>query len=221
MFSRWFGFTSVAGIAVLAIALPASSAPQRLDGDQLLARAARLNKMPKSYSVPMHFAVHLHKPIGISLPAKAIAYFAAPDRQALVITSLPRMLTRHISRSYAHLDTVPQRWPNEYRVMSVSDAQNNGQPAYHLDAVPRVAGDVVHAEFDLSKDGLVPLGIEWAFADGSTVRLSVVNQNVGGYMLPAREQLSVSMPRFRLDADGTTGQYALDQDLPDSVFASQ
>ena len=52
---------------ILAIPLLAASAATnaKADGNELLARAVKLNPWPSTYSVPLHFIVHLHRPLPI------------------------------------------------------------------------------------------------------------------------------------------------------------
>jgi hypothetical protein len=146
-------------------------------------------------------------------------YFRAPDKQALIITSLPRFIARRLEGSYRNIETVPQLWWTKYRVDRVREVEFNGQPAYELAATPTSGGDVDHAVFDLLRSDLSAVGVEWFFHDGSQVQLAVRNERLGAYLLPASEVLTVVMPRFSFDATGDTGTYTLDQPIPDSVFS--
>lgn len=200
----------------LAAAPPATSA--KLDGNELLARAVKLNRWPNAYSVPVHFTVHLHRPLPIRFGAAATMYYKAPDQQALVVTSLSRSVSRLFSNNYAKLDTIPQAWPGKYRVTSVARVDHDGAPAYRLDSIPNYRGEITHVTFDLLEAGLVPVGAAWYYRDGSTVRLAVTNQRLGAYVLPQHEELSVAMPKYVLDADCDTGRYDLDAPIPDDAF---
>jgi hypothetical protein len=203
--------------AVLAAAIALAPSPP-IDGNRLLARAAQLNRPPAAYAVPLHFEVHLHRPIALRFHADAIAYFQAPDRQALVITSMPRILRRMFVSSYGNLDTVAQNWPAHYDVFSAARSLAGGVPVYHLDALPAGGGNLSHVTFDLAVRGLVPVAVQWFFQDGSNVRLAVVNELVGGYALPRTEQITVSMRHLTLEAVCTAGTYSLDPLIPDGVF---
>lgn len=208
-------------LAAAIVAMPLAAAPAtnaKLDGNELLARAVKLNRWPSAYAVPMHFTVHLHRPLPIPFRAAATMYYRAPDKQALVVTSLPRSASRLFSRNYAQLDTIPQAWPGKYRVTSVTRAERNGAPIYRLDATPAYQGDIAHVEFDLLENGLTPVAVDWSYRDGSYVRLSVTNVRVGQFVLPQHEELSVSMPKYVLDAECDTGQYDLDSPIPDDAF---
>jgi len=210
---------AIAGMPLVAASV-AANAP-RLDGNELLARSAKLNRWPSAYAVPLHFTVHLHRPLPIRFGANATMYFKAPDQQALVIRSLSRATSRLFSRNYAKLDTIPQAWPAKYHVTSVTRVDLDGAPAYRLDATPTYVGDITHVTFDLLEAGLTPVGAAWFYRDGSRVRLKVTNQRVGGYVLPLHEELAVAMPRFDLDADCDTGHYDVDAPIDDNVFAEQ
>jgi hypothetical protein len=188
------------------------------DGNVLLARCAKLNRPPNSYSVPLSFAVHLLRPFSVHFKANAIVYFESPDKQALVITSLPRMIGRLFSRSYAGVDTIPQKWSGRYHVFSTTLVDHDGAPAYLLDTTPTYVGEITHVTFELLENGLVPVGVEWFYNDGSTIRLTVVNARIDGYVLPQHEEISVVMRRYAVDARGDSGTYAINVPVDDSVF---
>jgi len=69
-----------AGIAT-ASAAAAASAP---NGDQILARAAAATGV-HSYTVPVQFDVHLHKPIGLRANVEGVVDYRAPLLQCAKI----------------------------------------------------------------------------------------------------------------------------------------
>jgi hypothetical protein len=206
------------GFVALAAAV---SAPAGLNGNHLLARSVAINRVPKTYAVPIRFAVRLHRPISIRFRTSATSYFKAPDRQALVLMHSAGLVGKLFNRKYPNLDTLPQAWPGEYDVHKVTPLEEDGVEVYRLDAVPKYTGDITRVTFDLVKDGLRPRAAAWYYKDGSTIRLTVVNQVVGGYVLPRREHVSVAMPHLALDATGEMGTYELDRPVPDDVFDPQ
>jgi len=210
----------VLAVTGLILATTLSATESALDGNALLRESARRYPWPQTYSVPMHFDVKVRRPIPIGVGADAIAYFKQPDRQALVITSLPRVLTRRVAGAYANLDTVPQAWPLKYRVTRVESVSRNGEAVYELHAVPNYNG-VRETIFDLLQRDLSAVGATWFFTDGSVASLTVRNGQVGRYLLPLKEQIDVRMPRFELRASGQNGSYAIDPALSDKVFASR
>ena len=210
---------AVAALTLLGLAPSPVASVTGLNGDALLLRSAKLNPAPLSYSVPLHFVARLHRPISVRFRASAMTYFKAPDKQSLVITSLPKLIRRHINSYYSDLDTIPQVWPAKYRVFSAIRTQVAGAATYHLDATPKTAGSITHVTFDLLVNGLSPVGAEWYFQDGSTVRLSIVNQRIGRYVLPQREDISIAMRGFSVDASCDPGTYAINAPIADAVFA--
>ncbi len=201
---------------IAALAVPGLADPP--DGNALLRESARMHPLPQGYAVPIHFNVHFHRPIGFTGGANAILYFRAPDKSALVITNVPQLIARQIASSYSHIEVAPQQLIKKYNVTGVSDVDFNGGDAYQLYAVPNYQG-VSHALFMLRKSDLSAVGAQWFFSDGSSVEVSVRNQQVGSYLLPAHEDLDVIMPSFAVSASGETGTYDLKADVPDSVFS--
>jgi hypothetical protein len=198
-------------------AAPAKSQPQ-LDGDQLLARATAAPQL-QSYAVPVTFAVHLHKPIGLRSKAEGMAYFEAPAKSALTITKVSGILGGFFKGDYK-LDMVPQAWPRTYHVFAVTPSVAGGMPVWLLSAQPRGAsGGVAQVVFTLTRPELEPIAAQWQYQDKSSIQLTYVNGRVGPYTLPQRATVAVDMPRYKLDADATYGSYSLNAPVPDTVFS--
>lgn len=198
---------------------PAERAP--LNGDALLARAAKLHPLPGSYAVPIAFAGRLRHPLPIGFHARAMLYFKAPDRQALVLVGVPHVIGHLFHRSYGDLDTIVQRWPIEYHVTSVTQTVVAGEAVYQLEATPKTPSDIAHVTFNLLQRDLTPVGAAWFYNDGEQIDLTVSNESVGRYTLPREENIAVTMHAFSVAADGTTGTYALNTPVPDALFADQ
>jgi hypothetical protein len=210
-----------ASIALLAAStLAASSAVAGLDGDSLLAQAAAANGALRSYAVPVHFDVHMHKPIGLKIGVDGTNYFKAPGQDALVITKAPPVIGGFFKRSY-DLDVAPQAWPAKYSVTSMTTAQRNGTPVFELRAVPKTPGDIDHVTIDITRDGYQPIAAQWTYRDRSTVSISIVNQQLSSYTLPRVESIAVAMPRYDFDATSHFGAYAFNVAVPDSVFVTK
>jgi len=197
--------------AVLAIA-GANAVAAEPSGDELLARAGA-SKGLTSYSVPVHFDVRMHKPISIKSGVDGIAYFKAPAKAAIAITHVPGPLGGFFKGSYP-LDMVPQTWPSKYAVTSVT--QDGG--TYLLQAQPRNDPSIDHATFGVSSDGQ-PISARWYYKDGSSIALTIANQQVQGYTLPQSETISVSMPKYALDAIAAYGSYSIGVPVEDAVFS--
>ena len=182
-------------------------------GDEILARAGTSSGLT-SYSVPVHFDVHMHKPIGIKSGVDGNAYFKAPAKAAVAITHIPGPLGGFFKGSYT-LDMVPQTWPSKYTVTSVS--QNGAN--YSLQATPKNDPSVDHVVFGVTASDYQPVSAHWYYKDGSSIDLKLTNQQVQGYTVPQTETISVAMPKYALDATATYGAYSINVLVDDSVFA--
>jgi len=187
-----------------------------LGGDAILARAGSATGLT-SYSVPVHFDVHMHRPLGISTGVEGIVYFKAPARAALVITKIPSILGKLFKGSYS-LDLSPQTWPAKYTVTSVSQSQAEGTAVYVLRAVPKADPSVDHVTFTVTQADYTPVSVAWSYRDGSSISVTMQCRRVSGNALPQTESIAVNMPQFGLDATAQYGSYALNGPVPDSVF---
>ena len=201
------------------LALPLSLlllAAAPLTGNQMLAQAGSATGL-SSYSVPVHFDVHMHRPIGMSTKVEGIVYFKAPAEGALVITQIPSAIGKLFKGSYK-LDLSPQTWPAKYNVTSVSETQADGTAAYALRSVPKADPSVDHVVFTVTKDDYTPLSVVWSYRDGSSISVSMHCKRVSANALPQSASITVDMPQVGLDAKAQYGGYALDAPIPDSVF---
>jgi outer membrane lipoprotein-sorting protein len=206
-------------VALLVAAAARAAAPTAApSGDEILARAAAANAGLHSYSVPVHFDVHLHKPLGLKVGVDGTAYYKAPASSAVVITKAPPIIGGFFKGTYP-LDIVPQSWSAKYHVTSVSTQEVNGTPVYLLEAVPKDQGAIDRVVFGVAQTTYAPLSARWHYRDQSTVGLTIDNQSVAGYTLPLSESISVAMPHYDFDAASRFGQYALNAPVPDDVFA--
>jgi|GEM_PF-1997667 hypothetical protein len=197
-------------------AAPAQTQPQ-LNGDQLLERATAAPRL-RSYAVPISFAVHLHKPIGLRSKVEGTAYFESPSQTALAITKATGIVGGFFKGAYK-LDMVPQAWPRTYHVVAVTPSVAAGTPVWLLRAEPRgAADDLAQVVFTLTRPDLQPIAAQWQFTDASSIQLTYVNAKVGPYVLPQRATVSVDKPHYKLDADATYGNYSLNAPVPDTVF---
>ena len=187
-----------------------------LSGDQILARAGSAAGL-SSYSVPVHFDVHMHRPLGMSTGVEGIVYFKAPARAALVITKMPSIIGKFFKGSYS-LDLSPQTWPAKYTVTSVSQPQADGAAVYALRAVPKADPSVDHVVFTVTQADYMPVSVVWSYRDGSSISVTMQCQRVSGNALPQTESIAVNMPQYGLDAKAQYGSYALNAPVPDSVF---
>jgi hypothetical protein len=189
------------------------------DGDQLLARGTAAPEL-RSYAVPVTFAVHLHKPIGLRSKVEGMAYFQSPAQSALTITKASGIVGGFFKGDYK-LDMVPQAWPRTYHVVTVTPGDAGGIPVWLLHAQPRGAsGGLADVVFTLTRPELQPIAAQWQYQDASSIQLAFVNGPVGAYTLPERATIAVDKRHYKLDADATYGSYSLNAPVPETVFTS-
>lgn len=203
------------GISLAAATICAAQAAP--SGQEILTRAATAAGL-SSYSVPVHFDVKMHRPISLRSGVDGTAYFKAPAKAAIAITHVPGPLGAFFKGSYT-LDMVPQTWPSKYVVTSVEQGQSDGAPAYVLRAVPKDDPAVDHVIFGVSIANGEATSALWSYKDGSSVKLTIRDAPTAGYALPQSETISVTMPKYDLDANATYGEYSINAAVPDSVFS--
>ena len=189
-----------------------------MSGDSMLAKAGSATGL-SSYSVPVHFDVHMHRPLGISTGVDGIVYFKAPAQAALVITKIPAIVKRFFKGSY-NLDLNPQTWPAKYTVTSVTPGQVAGTPVYSLRAIPKNDPSVDHVVFTVTRADVLPLSVVWSYRDGSSISVAMQCRRMSGNAFPQTESIAVNVPHVALDANAQYGNYAINGAVPDSVFAN-
>jgi predicted PurR-regulated permease PerM len=177
-----------------------------LTGDQILARAARAKGI-SGYNVPIHFNVHLLRPIGARGGVEGVANFTAPAKASLTITHAPPPIGTFFRGTY-DLDMVPQTWAAKYHATAVALTVEGGVNVYVLQAqnVP-VAATIDGVVFKIRKSDFAPLSVEWLYHDHSSIQLSFVDQKVGNLLVPLTATVSVVMPGYALAADAQYGTY--------------
>jgi hypothetical protein len=189
--------------------------PKPLSGNAILARAAALKGL-SAYTVPVDFRVKTHSIIGTTKVAGNV-YFKAPLKAALVIEKAPPIIGGFFRGTY-DIDLVPQAWPPKYRVHSVSRDTKNGMPVYVLHAVPLGGGDVDSVLFTIATADYAPVAAQWIYHDGSHIDLTFTDKSVDGRPLPATATINVDMPKYKIDASATYGDYDFTTPVDDSVF---
>jgi hypothetical protein len=106
-----FKTSALVASLTLGVAHAAEPSGSSLSGDEILARAGADAGLG-SYSVPVHFDVHMHRPLSLRSGVDAIAYYKAPARAALKITNIPGPLRQFFKDSYT-IDMIPQTWPSK------------------------------------------------------------------------------------------------------------
>ena len=203
------------GGAAPAVAPSAQASPD-LSTPDILNRMAAARKGLTSYSVPIHFDLTVHKVLSVSAQLDATRYFETPDREVLVMKSMPS-IAKQFRYIYSGLGT-PETWPVQYDITRVqgqsSDTQN-----YELKGVPKSNPNVSYVLLDVARDTLAPVSAHWFYTNGGTVVMSFQNATVdGGYLLPTTETIDIAFPEYKVHAVGHYGDYVVNQSIPDAVW---
>ena len=203
-------------IVSLLLVLAMGTARAAPTGDELLAQATSAPGIA-SYTVAVHFDVHLHRPIGTHSRVDGTIDYQAPAQAVLVIRKASGIVGMFFRGSY-DLDLVPQSWPSHYHVVAVANAGEPGASTTTLTAMPRAGGeDLARVVFVLSDRE--PLAAHWVYRNGSSIDLTFTNARVASAMLPHTATVAVNMPKYRLDATATYGRYAVNAPIDEAVFA--
>src|SRR5579872_1449733 len=121
----------------------------------LFARFAADEASLRSYAVPVHTAVALHKLITFHFGLNGTVYFKQPDRIALNMHMVPA----EYRQLFADLGT-PRIWPQIYDLQVVGSETTGTRTTYHLKGVPKQSSDVTSMLADVSDDGS-PIVAQW------------------------------------------------------------
>jgi hypothetical protein len=172
----------VCAVLLMALTLPTPTKTPSSDPDAMLAQAIAAPGL-ELFTVPVRFLVRVH------------AGFA--------ITRVSGILGAFFKGSYK-LDFVPQGWPANYRVLSVTKTESRGASATVFRVVPRQGpGDLTYVRFTFTSTTPETVAAEWHFRDASSIYLYLVNRSAGVYSLPDRATIAVDKPHPRLTAEAT------------------
>ena len=209
---------------LLPIALSASlqllegAAPAPMTVQQILARMAANTTGLQTYQVPVEIHARIHKIITVSVSMAGTRYFKAPDKEALKMNAAPS-IAKAFQNVYASLGT-PSTWPQMYNLTLVTPEVTNGRAIYELRAVYSRPTRIDHILLDVDATTFDPIQARWYYGNGAMIVMNIEEQLVDGkYRLPTSETLEVSFPQYRGDAVVRYGDYRINQDISDSVFA--
>ena len=192
-----------------------SAAPATVDGilGHMDANRAGLN----SFTVPIGFAIKVHKVIGVGLHLTGIRYFQAPDKEALVMHSVPAV-AKSFEKIFAGLGT-PETWPSQYDISLAPLDPPGNATIYGLRGVPKQGGSVDHILLDVSQTTYEPLKARWFYKNGATIVMVIQNALAGNkYLLPKTETLDIDFPSYKAHAVASYGDYSIDTPIPDTVW---
>jgi len=170
--------------------------------------------------VPIGFAIKVRKVIRVGLHLSGTRYFQRPDKEALVMHSVPA-LAKSFQKIFAGLGT-PETWPSQYDISLVPLDPPDSATLYELRGVPLQGGSVDHILLDVSQATYEPLKARWFYKNGATIVMVIENSLVGNqYLLPRTETLDIDFPSYKAHAVASYGEYSINTPIPDSVWQQQ
>jgi len=196
---------------------PIATPSQAPTVDDILARMDATRKGLDSFSVPVHFAITIRRPLIVPLAMDGVRYFERPDKEALVMKTVPAA-AQAFQRTYAGLGTA-DTWPKKYDLTLVTTDEAGGATMYELKGIPKNGGNVDHILLDIDRVSLAPLRARWFYGNGATIDMAIENAVVGGaYLLPKTETLDIAFPSYAGHAVAHFADYSINQPIPASVW---
>ena len=183
-----------------------------LENVPLFAQYASEEPSLRSYSVPLHASVAIHKLFTFHVGMDGMAYFRRPDRFAVDIHGVPE----RYRKTFAKLG-MPRTWPESYDLQVVSVDGTGDDRIYHLRGTPYHSCEVDHLEADVSS-GSAPVKATWYMRDGGTIAATIEFTNVGMYSVPKAEHVDIDSGGFKIHADLAFGDYEVNGQVSDALF---
>ncbi|MGH7684517.1 MAG: hypothetical protein ACREMT_09240 [Vulcanimicrobiaceae bacterium] len=165
----------------------------------------------RSYSVPIHIDVAVHKLITFHVGLNGTVYYRRPGRLAASIHDLPEKY----QRGFAELGT-PRTWPETYDMQVIGKETTGGQCMYHLRGTPVQQNDIDYLVADVA-DG-APIKATWYLKGGGTIKSTFDMTNIGDYSMPKQQHLDIDAGGSKVHADITYGDYDLNAEVSDAQF---
>jgi hypothetical protein len=172
----------------------------------------------EAYDVPVTIHAAVKKVISIHFTLSGERYFAAPDKEALKLKSVPA-IAKAFSNIYASLGT-PQTWPQTYNLQVVTPDHPTAAPTYELLGTYKRSSSVDHILLDVDAGTYDPIEVRWFYRNGATIVMNVQEESIGSYRLPAVENVDVHFPGYSGHATVNYGTYNLNITPPASVFGN-
>jgi len=183
-----------------------------LDCVPLFAQYASEDPSLRSYSVPLHATVSIHKLFTFHMGMNGMAYFRSPDRLAIDIRGVPEQYRK----TFAKLGT-PRTWPESYDMQVVGVDGTGEDRTYHLRGTPYHSCEIDHLEADVG--GLnAPVKATWYMRDGGTIAATIEFTTAGPYSVPKAEHADIDSGGFKIHADLDFGDYEVNGQVSDALF---
>ena len=208
-----------AGILAMVCMFASAQTPAPMSVQQILAHMSANTAGLTTYQVPLTIKVHVHKGLTVPLSLSGTRYFKMPDKEALHMRTVPA-IAKPFQDAYADLGT-PATWLQTYDITEVTPSIQDAQPVYELRGTyKKPSSHVDHILLDVDAATFDPVQARWFYTNGATIVMNIQEQPVDKYRLPSRETLDVAFPSYKGNAVVTYGTYIVNQDVPDSTFAS-
>ena len=192
---------------MLALAMQASSSNQV----PLFAQYGSQEMALRSYSVPIHIDVAVHKLFTFHLGLNGTVYYQRPGHLAATIHDVPEKY----QRGFAELGT-PRTWPQTYTMQVVGKDMVGAQCVYHLRGTPLQQNDIDYLLADIP-DG-APIQATWYLRGGGTIKSTFEMTNIGDYSMPKEQKLDIDAQGNKVHAVITYGDYDLNGQVSDARF---
>jgi hypothetical protein len=201
------------GFAAPLLIAALGTAPGGVDRVPLFAQFATEDPALRSYSVPLHVSVAIHKLFTFHFGLNGMVYFRRPGSLAMSMEKVPDKYQRLFSR----LGT-PRTWPQTYELHVVrTDRTKDGQTVYRVRGVPLETCDIDHMVADIGPAS-APVKATWFLRDGGTIAATIESASVDNYLVPTAEHADIDAGGFKIHADLTYGDYDLNTRVSEAVF---
>ena len=170
----------------------------------------------ETYDVPVTIHAAVKKIISISFTLSGERYFAAPDKEALKLKSVPA-IAKAFSNLYSSLGT-PLTWSQTYDLKLVPPDHPVTQPTYEFLGTYKRSSSVDHILLDIDADTYDPTEVRWFYRNGATIVMNVQEEGVGQFRLPAVETVDLRFPGYSGHATIDYGTYNINSTLAPEVF---
>jgi len=166
----------------------------------------------RSYSVPVHMSIALHKLITWHFGFNGMMYFRRPAKLALSIHEIPEKY----QHAFAELGT-PRTWPQTYAMQVVGKDDTDGHCVFHLRGTPLQSNDIDYMLVDVAGPN-DPIKATWYLRGGGTISSTITLANVGDYSMPKDQQMDVDAQGTKVHVDLSYGDYDLNAEISDALF---
>ena len=192
-------------------AAPAATQPLKAD-NPLLKRLVDTDPGLRSYQADVKLDVAMKSFPYLSPTLTGTAYYARPDRHAIVFNTVPA-LAEQFKKVYPNVDP-PSTWLATYDASILGDAA--GTTTFRL--VPKHAARVDHLDVAVDDAAATIRGYTWTYKDGGSVAISQTFVTVSGRSVVGSQTGHIELPSYRADVASTFTNYKINAPVPPGVF---